>query len=86
MRLNTCATCPNWGDASEEKKIDDKPHRGCHGEMPKVVGDPRGIGRFPLMPSDGWCAHHGSLKSSTPTHTTADYLEFGSPVDQPAQE
>lgn len=83
MRLTTCANCPKWGDVEEEKIIDDKPHRGCHGALPERSNDPRGIGRFPLMPRDGWCAHHGSISSSTPTHTTADVLEFGPPEDQP---
>jgi hypothetical protein len=82
MRLKTCANCPNWGDVAEEKLIDDKPHRGCHGALPQFAGDPRGLGRFPSMPRDGWCAHHG-ITPSTPTHTSADYLEFGQPEDQP---
>lgn len=82
MRLTTCANCPNWGDVEEEKEINSKPHRPCHGALPRLTDDPRGIGRFPFMPRDGWCAHHG-ISPSTPTHTTADKLEFGSPVDQP---
>ena len=83
MRLQTCANCPKWGDFEEEKKISDKPYRPCHGALPKPSDDPRGIGRFPFMPSDGWCAHHGSLTSSTPTHTTADRVEIGPAEDQP---
>lgn len=84
MRLNTCANCPNWGDFEEERVIDEKPFRPCHGQMPELGNDPRGIGRFPLMPRGGWCARHGSNSSSTPTHTTADELTFGPPEDQPA--
>lgn len=82
MRLSICANCPNWGDVEEEKQIDNKPHRPCHGALPEISADPRGIGRFPFMPRDGWCDHHG-ISKSTPTHTTADCLEFGAPEDQP---
>ena len=82
MRLKTCATCPHWGDPEEEKDINGKSQRPCHGALPEISPDPRGLGRFPFMPRDGWCAHHG-LKDSTATHTTADDLEFGPPEAQP---
>lgn len=84
MRLHTCVTCPNWGDFEERKTIDEKEHRPCHGDLPRLSGDPRGIGRFPFLPFDGWCAHHGLLTdNSTPTHTTADTVAIGPAEDQP---
>ena len=84
MRLNTCANCPNYGDEKLDVRWSEKPQGTCRVEGPERSDSPPGKGEFPLMPRDGWCARHGKdQQSGTPTHTTADYLEFGPPVDQP---
>jgi hypothetical protein len=88
-RIKTCFNCPNWGDHHEAKVLDEKEYRPCHGKLPELAGDPRGIGRFPLMPSGGWCAHHGVIgakaENSTPTHYTADEVKVGPVEDQPKE-
>lgn len=56
----TCGNCANHDRDSVPRILFRKAFRPCRGSTPliEVNGQYGHRGVFPLMPDDGWCAHH----------------------------